>query len=304
MSMLNRVKLLGAAAVLLTLIAVSSRPAFAQLDPSGEWAPQFHEDQLERAPGPEVGDYLGIPINDADRLRGDSWEASLLELPVNQCRPHASDYAWRGPANLRIWKEIDRPSETVIAYHTHISWMAPEQTIYMDGRPHPPDYAAHTWQGFSTGRWEGDILAVITDHLKENWLRRNGLERSDRATVSTHIMRHGNFLTVGVLIYDPVYLTEPFLRTTDYAAALQQNIAPYPCEPVEEVVSEAGRVPNHLPGQNTFITEVAAAYGIPPEATRGGAETMYPEYQIKMKSMKLLPKPGQHTVVGGNNNDN
>src|SRR5579872_1790516 len=188
------------------------RPVSAQEDPTGEWDNRFHEDEPERIPGPEIGDYLGLPINDDARLRGDTWEATLLELPENQCRPHPSDYAWRGPAMLRIWQEVDRNTQDVIAYHTHISWQAPEQTIWMDGRPHPPDYAAHTWQGFSTGKWEGDILAIVTDHLKEGWIRRNGIPRSDKATVSTHLLRHGDYLTVAVVIYDPVYLTEPFIR--------------------------------------------------------------------------------------------
>ena len=38
------------------------RLASAQVDLTGIWAPIFHEDQLERAPGPEVGDYSGLPI--------------------------------------------------------------------------------------------------------------------------------------------------------------------------------------------------------------------------------------------------
>src|SRR5690349_9026311 len=118
------------------------------MDLSGEWAPQFHEDQPERIPGPDIGDYLGLPINEAARLHGDSWDASILTLPEHQCKPHPADYSPRGPANLRIWKEVDKESQQTIAYHTHISWQAPERTIWMDGRPHPPDYAAHTWQGF------------------------------------------------------------------------------------------------------------------------------------------------------------
>ena len=95
--------IIAAAAFAVTLAG----PAFAQLDPSGEWAPRFHEDQPERIPGPEIGDYLGLPINDAARLRADTWDASLLTLPEHQCKPHPSDYAWRGPANLRVWKEVD-----------------------------------------------------------------------------------------------------------------------------------------------------------------------------------------------------
>ncbi len=286
----NRLKVLGLS---LLLIALMAGPAVAQTDPSGEWANRFHEDEPERIPGPEIGDYLGLPINDAARLRGDSWDATLLELPENQCRPHPSDYAWRGPALLRIWKEVDPETEKLIAYHTHISWQAPEQTIYMDGRPHPPPYAPHTWQGFSTGKWQGDILEVTTDHLKEGWIRRNGIPRSDRATVTTYIMRHDRYLTVAVLISDPAYLTEPFIRTTDFVSAPQQEIGPYPCEPVDEVNRPTGVVPNHLPGTNPFLNEFPAAYGIPPQAARGGAGTMYPEYKLKMKTMTTLPRPAK-----------
>ena len=266
-----------------SLLALTGVSAFAQIDPSGEWAPRFHEDQPERVPGPEIGDYLGLPINPAARLKADTWDASLLELPEHQCMPHPSDYAWRGPANLRIWKEVDRQTQDVIAYHTHISWQAPERTIWMDGRPHPPEYAAHTWQGFSTGKWDGDMLTILTDHLNMGWIRRNGVPRSPNATVNEHLIRHGDYLTVVAIVNDPVYLTEPFIRTTDFVADPRQQIAPYPCDTVEEVIRPKGEVPSHLPGTNTFLTEFGERYHIPFQATRGGAETMYPEYRNKLK---------------------
>lgn len=271
-------------------IVLAALPAWAQLDPSGEWAPRFHEDQPERIPGPDIGDYLGLPINDAARMRADVWDASLLTLPEHQCKPHPSDYAWRGPANLRIWKDVDRETQKLVAYHTHISWQAPERTIWMDGRPHPPDYAAHTWQGFSTGKFEGDMLTVTTTHLKAGWIRRNGVPRSDRATSTEHWIRHGNYLTVVVIVHDPVYLTEPFIRTTDFEYDARQEIAPYPCEAVTEVVRPKGTVPSHLPGKNTFLAEFPQQYHLPAEAARGGAETMYPEYRLKLKAMKPATK--------------
>ena len=272
-------------------IAMAIVPVFAQMPPaagvdlSGEWAPRFHEDQPERIPGPEIGDYLGLPINEAARLHGDSWDASLLTLPEHQCKPHPSDYSPRGPANLRIWKEIDTPSQQLIAYHTHISWQAPERTIYMDGRPHPPDYVAHTWQGFSTGKWEGDMLTITTTHLKMGWIRRNGIPRSDLATVTEHLVRHGEYLTWIIVIDDPVYLSEPFIRTTNFVWDPHQQIAPYPCQAVVEIDRPQGAVPHHLPGANTFLGEFPAKYGIPPEAARGGAETMYPEFMVKMRTL-------------------
>jgi hypothetical protein len=293
MSNVNRFKFLSLSLLMAMLLG---GPALAQTDPSGEWENRFHEDEPERVPGPEIGDYLGLPINEAARLRGDTWVATLLELPENQCRPHPSDYAWRGPALLRIWKEVDPQTQKLVAYHTHISWQSPEQTIYMDGRPHPPPYAPHTWQGFSTGVWQGDILTVTTDHLKEGWIRRNGIPRSANAVVTTYLLRHDDYLTVAVLISDPAYLTEPFIRTTDFVSAPQQQLAPYPCEVVDEIDRPLGLVPNHLPGTNPFLDEFPAEYGIPPDAARGGAETMYPEYQVKLKTMKTLPRPaGKHS---------
>jgi hypothetical protein len=265
------------------------RAAFAQTDPSGVYSPLFFEDIPERLAGAEIGDYLGLPINAAARLRVDSWDATLVELPENQCRAHGSDYGWRGPSVLSIWTEVDTASQKVIAYHTHLSAYGAEQTIWMDGRPHPPNYARHTWAGFSTGHWEGDTLVVETTHLKENWLGLNGVPRSDLATASAHIMKHGNYLTVAAITYDPVYLTEPLIRTTDFVYNPQQELAPWPCEPVDEVDRPPGVVPHHLPGTNKFLDEFARRYGVPFEATRGGAETMYPEYKLKLKNMPIPP---------------
>ncbi len=267
---------------LLMLAGFACMPLSAQVDLAGEWAPRFHEDQPERIPGPDIGDYLGLPITAAARMRADSWDASLLTLPEHQCKPHPSDYGMRGPANTRIWKEVDTATQQTIAWHTHISWQAPERTIYMDGRPHPPEYAAHTWQGFSTGKMEGNMLTITTTHLKNGWIRRNGIPRSEKATVVEHMIRNGNYLTWMVIVTDPVYLTEPFVRTTDFVLDPQQVIAPYPCEAVVEVERPIGVVPHHLPGTNTFLTEFTTKYKLPVEAARGGAETMYPEYRTKI----------------------
>jgi hypothetical protein len=267
--------------LLITLLA--GAPAFAQVNLGGVWENLgiLHEDQPERLPGPEIGDYLGVPLNDAARLRADSWDASLLTLPEYQCRVHPSDYV-SSFAGIRIWEEVDKDSQQLIAIHTHHFAWGTERTIWMDGRPHPPEYALHTSQGFSTGKWEGDILTVTTTHLKEGWIRRNGIPRSDRASVTEHFIRHGDQLTLMTVINDPAYLTEPFVRTRDYVYAVNEQIGPYPCESVDEVVRPKGVIPHHLPGTNPFLSEFPARHGIPTEATRGGAETMYPEYRSKM----------------------
>ena len=276
-------------AVLLVAILGVTRPALAQVDFSGEWAPRFHEDQPERVPGPELGDYLGLPINDAARLRADNWDAAVQTLPEWQCRPHSADYIWRGPSQLTIRKELNPLTREITAFHAE--WLRSiDNPIYLDGRPHPSEDALHTWGGFATGKWEGTMLTVTVTHLKEGYVRRNGLPRSDQATVTEHWMRHGDFLTVAVIVNDPVYLTEPFIRTTDYELNLNQHVPPYPCEMVTEIERPIGVIPHRLPGTNKDVYEFSERFGIPFEATRGGAETSYPDYR---KKLQTLPPPAK-----------
>ena len=49
-------------------VVLLSTPVAAQVSLSGEWGPRQHEDQPDRGPGPELGDYTGLPITDGARL--------------------------------------------------------------------------------------------------------------------------------------------------------------------------------------------------------------------------------------------
>lgn len=259
------------------LAAMSPLAGFGQAAVLGYWDPIFHEDFDERIPGPPIGDYLGLPINEAARLRALAWDASLLSVPEHQCKPHPSTYGFRGVGNLRIWETRDPDSQSLVSLHTHIQWQEQRRTIWMDGRPHPPPYARHTWQGFSTGRFEGDVLVVHTTHLKAGWVRRNGVPLSDRATMTDRFHRHGDLLTHVMIIEDPVYLTEPLLKTNGFRLNPSGSMEPYPCDIVVEVDRPAGYVPHYLPGRNPFAEDFSSATGLPLELTRGGAWTALPE---------------------------
>ncbi len=212
--------------------------------------------RIERGQGPDLGDYTGYPINDAARLRAESWDASRLTLQEHQCRVHIAPYIYRGPMAVRVWEEKDSDTQQVTAIRQYISTYEQNRTIWMDGRPHPPDYAAHTWMGFSTGKWEGNMLTVYTTHLKMGWIRRNGLPESDEATVTEHFIRlEPTLMTHVTIINDPAYTTEPIIRTEDFRLNLNGNINwLWPCEYVLEVNSRAkDSVPNYLPGENPFL---------------------------------------------------
>jgi hypothetical protein len=263
---------------LLTLVLSHSRPAFAQMDLSGEWAPVREEDNTGNT---QLGDWVGIPMNDASRARSSAWDASIQTLPEWQCRPHGSAYISRGPSQLKIYKEVDPVSRETTAWH--LEWLrSVDRPVYMDGRPHPSANAPHTWAGFSTGEWVGDILKIRVTHVKEEYLKRNGVWHSDKIEITQYLIRRGNYLTFVLVEYDPVYLSEPLIRSTEYQLAPNQQIPPYPCTVVTEVDRPKGVVPHYLPGTNSDITWFSRRYNIPMDVVNAGAANMYPEIRSRI----------------------
>jgi hypothetical protein len=109
-----------------------------------------------------------------------------------------------------------------------------------------------------------------------------------------YFIRHGDFFTLVTDIEDPAYMTEPLIRTSNWILDMGIRILPNLCIPSVEVPHPEGYVAHHLPGENPWLIEFASTYGIPVEAARGGAETMYPEYQEKLAKMPAPPKLPEH----------
>jgi hypothetical protein len=272
-------------------LAAQTRVGF---NPSGMWSPMYHEDELERTdPGSSAGDYLGIPITDEMRYRADSWDADYVSVLERQCVPHSAIYGMRGPSALMISTIMNPQTNQITAFIIDGSYSGP-RTVWMDGRARPSKYAAHTWAGFSLGTWEGDTLRVETTHIKAGYLRRNGITFSDEAKLTEFFQMQDKYLTLTTVAEDPLSLTEPFVRSESWVWNPYQVFTPIAgfgqCQPHPELPRPPGWVPHHLPGTNQIVKEFSESYGVPFEASRGGAETMYPEYQKKLKTM-TIPRP-------------
>jgi hypothetical protein len=278
--------------VAVAMLALAA-PAFAQVDLSGTWASRMHEDWIERWPGPDVADLTGLPINDDGRARALSYSGSLLSLPERQCLYYGATYTVIGPFGVKFWPESEPVNGRIIAWHMSGAVDKTPRTIWMDGRPHPPEEAEHTFAGFSTGEWQGNTLVVVTTHMQASPLRRNGTPVSDRATQTEYIVRHGNIITLTAVIDDPVYLTEPYILSRSYELDpnLQIGVYPAPCTPAIEAPGlTAGSVPHYLQGENPFLNEMSRRYGLPMAATLGGAETLYPEYRKTLEGLYQRPE--------------
>ncbi len=293
-------QLLAMTGLAVITLFTAPRAASAQFDITGSYNTLLHEDQPERIPGPALGDYSGLPINDYARAFAEAWDPSRLTVPEHQCRAHSAPYIMRGPLNMRIWDERDAQTQQVLALHIDISNFQQRRVIWMDGRSHPSASAEHTWMGFSTGEWRGDMLVVTTSHIKQMWHRRNGLPQSDAVRLTEYFTLHEGVLTQVTWTDDPVYLSEPLLKTTN----MRRNARPlpaqqllYPCTAVVEIADQVrGAVPNYMPGENPFLKEYGAEFNLPEVATRGGAATTYPEFQSQLKGagrVRNAPQSGR-----------
>lgn len=274
------------------LLLLVSTPAFAQgfgVDLSGQYRANNHEDAPYSGGAMLMADYMGLPINDEARARADSWSMSYMAMPERQCIMYTSHYVVLGPQSLQMTPDIDPISGKVVAWNMTGAIDRTPRKIWMDDRPHPPAVARHTSAGFSTGRWQGETLVVRTTHLTEDTLWRDGVPSSNQATISEYIVRHGNRLTITMILYDPIYLEEPYIRSKTWTYDPTVRMLPEPCEPVWEIARPAGVVPHYLPGTNPFITEMTQKFGIPLEAVRGGARTMYPEFRKTLKQLTASP---------------
>lgn len=88
--------------------------------------------------------------------------------------------------------------------------------IYLDGQPHG-EFQIHSFNGVSTGHWEGDTLVVQTEKLREGYLNMGGIPHSDQMTVTERIrMVNANAIENEMTITDPIALTEPWTMIQRY----------------------------------------------------------------------------------------
>jgi len=272
------------------------------VDLTGYWTPPMHEDALERGGGSELGDYAGFALNEAGRLWALSYDPSRVTLRHHQCDAYVAPYQMRATGNFHVWEERDPHFHRLVAVHVWGQTTEGHRVIWMDGRPHPPAWAPHTFRGFSTGKFVGNVLVVETTHMKQGWLRRNGTPQSDQASLVDYFVRHGDHLTNVTVVTDPVFLSEPEVRSNDY----YRNIADhrnwlYACDDGEQITGRApDYVPHYLFGAQPFANEFEKVYKLPLISGKSGAASVYPEFMAKMKTSTdadglalLKPEPGK-----------
>src|SRR4029079_4193146 len=230
MHAVNRSSIAG---LLMLLPLLAARPVLApenaHVDLTGTWLWINHEDERDRNPGAFPGDYRGLPLNDAARMRADTYDEEVnTSSSLLPCRPRTPGYQPKGLDPMRIDKVTDPLTRQLVAYRISYEKTSGERVIWVDGRPSPSPYALHSWDGFSTGKLRGDTLEITTTHIKERYVRRNGVATSFRATVVEQLSLEEPYLEVTFTVIDPDYLTEPLLRSATHMRPPTAHAPPAP----------------------------------------------------------------------------
>jgi hypothetical protein len=102
--------------------------------------------------------------------------------------------------------------------------------IFTDGRPLPED-PNPSWNGYSTGHWEGDTLVVETNgFLDGQWLDRFGSPLTDKARM-TEKFRRVNYgtLEIELTVDDPKAYTKPWTIQLSQSIVLNSELMDYIC---------------------------------------------------------------------------
>jgi hypothetical protein len=103
--------------------------------------------------------------------------------------------------------------------------------VYTDGSPHPADLDP-SYNGHSTGRWEGDTLVVDTVGLRgDTVFDVSGAPHSEAMRVTERIRRAGpDLIEDRMVVEDPKALTKPWTVVRTYERKPDWKIAEYVCE--------------------------------------------------------------------------
>src|SRR5947209_9688155 len=96
----------------------SSAQENSPVDLTGTWRWVNQEDSTNRYQGVDPGGrYEGLPLNDAARMRADTYSEEWLSTsPLLQCRPRGPTYQPYGLDPMEIEKEVDPVSRQIVVY--------------------------------------------------------------------------------------------------------------------------------------------------------------------------------------------
>ena len=216
------------------LAAPAPRTADGKPDFSGTWDVEHNkpcppEGCVDFYPGQEFGN-IGWGLKDG--LPYQPWAREIAKKrsgdlrkddPLSHCLPIGVVELETFPMYRKV---VQTPGLLVILNEYNASY----RQIFTDGRPLPID-PQPSWNGYSTGKWEGDTLVVTTTGFRDGiWLDTGGDPITDAATVTERFRRINYGRTeVEVTVNDPKAYTKPWTIKLNQILMLDTDLLDYIC---------------------------------------------------------------------------
>jgi hypothetical protein len=162
--------------------------------------------------------------------------ADQVKDPNVHCMPRGAPRIWTDDYYKRI---IQTPERLIILTERNMQY----RQIFTDGRPLPVD-PNPTWNGYSTGKWDGDTLVIHTIGFRDDlWLDANGNPLTNAGKMTEKI-RRPNFgtLQIEITIDDPKSYTAPWTVVMNQPLILDSELLDYYClENEKDAVHMSGK---------------------------------------------------------------
>lgn len=221
------------------LAAPAPRTADGKPDLSGIWA--WEDNRPCPADGcadAKIGqEFLNIGWSLKGGLPYQPWAAALVKErratnsrddPQSRCLPRG---ALRIYTDATFKKIIQTPGLVAILAEREAAY----RQIFTDGRPLPVD-PSPSWNGYSSGKWEGDTLVVHTIGFRDDmWLDSQGSPMTSAARV-TERLRRPSFgkLEVEITVDDPKAYTAPWTVKLNQPLVTDTELMDYICAENEQ----------------------------------------------------------------------
>ncbi|HUG73732.1 MAG TPA: hypothetical protein VMK82_09930 [Steroidobacteraceae bacterium] len=248
-----------AAAGLAGAIAGTLLPAASPASPpdlTGVWAPAGAAPARGAAGGgaPARGAAGGgssqpLPLRPEAKRRHDAFNAIVAptgDTPGGVCLGAGMPGMLQGGGGYPM-EVIQRPEQITLIYELH----GETRRVYFGDRNAPEQDRVPVRVGYSSGRWEGDVLVVETNNLMEQ-LDQRSTPHSAEATIVERYRLEGNdaqgrrVLVAEVTMTDPAFYTEPVVLVRRWTQVPNGHLMPYDCnegiwnDRVETLAEKAG----------------------------------------------------------------
>lgn len=235
----------GLAAAWMAVVPVSASPA-SPPDLTGVWSTA-----AAGAPGGTRGGGPAqqLPLRPEAKQRHDAFNAIVAptgDTPGGVCLGAGMPGVLLGAGGYPM-EIIQRPEQITMIFELH----GEIRRVYFGARNTPAQDRVPGRNGYSSGRWEGDVLVVETSSLVEQLDHRTAPHSADATIVERYRLEGTDgqgrrVLTAQVTMTDPKFYTEPVVLTRRWTEVPNGHLLPYECNEefwfnrVEELAEKAG----------------------------------------------------------------